>query len=93
MSNRNTTHAQHPITQDIPLPGNYPCLTLQLNVTRYASGGLGRYVCVLREPSDGLEISRSFGAAHEWPQVAQEALSVIEQALANMVYLQLGDNT
>jgi hypothetical protein len=88
MTTKKTPGVQHPITQDVPLPGFYPCLTLQLNVTRYASGRLGRFVLVLREPSDGVEISRTFIDSSAWQDVANAVPVAMGQALVNMAYLQ-----
>lgn len=82
----------HQITVDQPLPGFYPCLTLQLNVTRYASGRLGRFVLVVREPSAGLEIRRAFSDSDTWQVVADKAMGELVSALKGLVYLQDGTN-
>ncbi len=45
---------------DLPLPGFYPCLTWQLNVTVHQPTGLAKYVSVIREPNDHIEVLRDF---------------------------------
>lgn len=81
---------QHGVTQDIPLPGFYPCLTLQLNVTRYQSEKAGRFVLVLREPSTHIEVQRSHMDVGTWPDIAAEVTKTLLQALVNMQWLQDG---
>lgn len=83
---------QHPVTQDIPLPGHYPCLTMQLNVTRYQSAGTLRWVLTVREPTLGFETSRAHaGALHDTTAARGDLLGAIEQALANMRWMQAAD--
>lgn len=91
--NKPDKRPDHSITQDIPLPGFYPCLTLQLNVTRYQSSGLGRFVMVVREPSEGVEIRRVFLDATAWDMTAQRVRETIAQMLVDLVWLQTGTNT
>lgn len=87
-----TNVVQHPVTQDMPLPGHYPCLTLQLNVTRYQATGLQRWVLVVREPSVGLELTRtSQDVSPDANEARQDLVVAIEQALANMRWMQLGE--
>lgn len=45
---------------DLPLPGFYPCLTWQLNFTVHQATGLAKWVGVMREPNDHIEVIRSF---------------------------------
>lgn len=45
-------------TEDVPLPGLIPCLTLQLNVTAHQQQGTMKAVGVLRDPNTGFEVSR-----------------------------------
>ena len=81
----------HPAVQDIPLPGNYPCLTTQLNVTRYASQGLIRATLIVREPSEGIEVHRVVLDQREDTLEASGAVvDHVAQALATMRWLQLG---
>lgn len=87
------TATPHQITLDQPLPGFYPCITMQLNVTRYASGKLGRFVLVLREPSSGLELRREFAETGVFDVLAPEVVSQVESAMKAMVYLQDGERT
>lgn len=88
---RDQRAGQHPITYDIPLPGNYPCITLQCNVTRYASGEVGRMVLVVREPSEGIELHRAFVERGPWLAVVDALARDITDALRMMEYLQMGD--
>jgi len=81
---------QHPVTVDMPLPGNYPCLTAQLNITRYAAQGLGRFVMTVREPTLGIEVNREFMDTDTWPAIHQCVLIAVAQCLANMRFLQDG---
>ena len=91
MSKEHPSYRQHPVTQDIPLPGHYPCLTLQLNVTRYQATGVWRAILVVREPSEHIEVER---ASLEVPEGASDpsltVWSMIDQSLANMVWMQNG---
>lgn len=88
-----TTKIVHPITQDMPLPGHYPCLTMQLNVTRYQSQGLVRATLIVREPSDGIEVRRSIlEQCEDTPDATDTLLTMIGQALLDMRWLQQGEN-
>nr|CRY96640.1 hypothetical protein [uncultured prokaryote] len=89
--NEHKTALPHQITIDQPLPGFYPCLTLQLNVTRYASGSVGRFVLVVREPSAGIEIRREFCDSQAWSEVVQSASRALTLALGTLEYLQDGE--
>lgn len=91
MKERPTT-VQHGVTQDMPLPGFYPCITTQLNITRYASGQIGRFVIVTREPSAGIELHRDFMESGDWVDVASAARLAFNQATTNMYWLQEGRN-
>lgn len=83
----------HPVTQDMPLPGNYPCLTLQLNLTTYAPSALHRWILTVREPTLGIEVWRSSVDTTELTPEALKALATcIDQAVANMGWLQHGAN-
>lgn len=87
------TPPQHGITQDIPLPGNYGVLTLQLNVTRYHPAGTIRWTAILREPVNGLEIQREIQeVADETDALDAKLLGVLEQMMTNMLWLQTGRN-
>lgn len=50
----------------LPLPGIYPVLTWQLNATVHQSTGLAKFVSILREPSDHVEILREFRELDGW---------------------------
>jgi hypothetical protein len=91
---RNLVGAQHPITQDIPLPGNYQCLTLQLNYTAYRAGGTQRWVLIVRDPDNNLEVSRSIGPMGVVSPASAKALNLaLKQALANVDYMLHGNAT
>jgi len=85
-------HARpHPIAQDIPLPGHYPCLTLQLNVTRYQSQGLVRATLIVREPSGHLELRRVIFDSQEDAESFSAAVALaVDGALAEMRWMQGG---
>lgn len=84
---------QHPVTYDQPLPGHYPTLTLQLNVTRYQSASVGRMVLVVREPSDHVEVVRSIEDTQDWEEIWPKILAHVASALERTRYLQDGENT
>lgn len=82
----------HPITQDLPLPGHYPCLTAQLNVTRYTAGGTLRVVLSIREPNEHLEVWRqSIGTTEASTEVVARVGEMLMQAMAQMHWLQTGE--
>lgn len=82
---------QHPAVKDTPLPGNYPCLTLQLNITRYQSTGAYRLVLVTREPNDHVEVERVADEGFMLSKDEREAvMSVLHSALGTMIYMQGG---
>lgn len=44
---------------DVPLPGFHKCLTWQLNVTLHPPLKSGKWVSILRDPDDQIELSRA----------------------------------
>lgn len=66
MSNQHTHEADQGREYRLPLPGFYPVLTWQLNATVHQATGLAKFVSILREPSDHVEIFRSFGELEPW---------------------------
>jgi hypothetical protein len=72
----------------LPLPGLYPCLTWQLNVTLHKQQQAAKFVSVIREPSDKVEIHRAFSDLTDWPTVARMVYGHAEQCLDDMSYLQ-----
>lgn len=72
---------------DLPFPGNYPCLTLQINVTYHPGQGNGKWVAVLREPNDHLELARVFGDVDEWGRTRLDATAAAAMLMAQMDYL------
>lgn len=81
-------HGQVAAGVEIPLPGHYPCLTLQLNVTCYQSAKVGRMVAIVREPSDHIEVRRVHADALSPDELAQVVVEGVEGLLADMRYLQ-----
>jgi hypothetical protein len=72
----------------LPLPGLYPVVTWQLNVTMHQASGLSKFVSVIREPSDHYEIRRDFGDLSAWQMTRGHLLLLlgeIPDALAHMV--------
>lgn len=78
------------IIPDIPLPGHYGVLTCQLNITRYQAANTGRWVLTVREPTEQLELVRSFVGVGEWGDVVRELPEAVAQALEQMRFLQVG---
>lgn len=72
--------------QDLPLPGNYPVLTMQLNATLYASIGELKWVLILREPIAQLELGRIGGQA-PWPETTERVEQAVHRALQQALYL------
>jgi len=83
---------QHPVTYDQPLPGHYPILTLQLNITRYQDQGLGKMVLVVREPSSQIECFRSFIELQPWEELDEALDAHVTSAVKRMVYLQMSES-
>lgn len=72
----------------MPLPGFYPCLTLQLNVTMHQSTQLGKFVLVVREPNDHIEIARTFQDLESLGTTIESAKTALDLALVDMIYMQ-----
>ena len=85
-----TPVGQHPVTYDQPLPGHYPVLTLQLNVTRYAAEGVGKMVLVAREPQAQVECFRVFSEVGPWSALRDALVGQLDTALRRLQYLQDG---
>ncbi len=93
MPHDNIKPGQHPVTQDIPLPGFYPCLTLQLNVTTYAAISDGKWVLTVRDPMGQIEVMRGHHEAHDDHAFDHDKLlEAIDQALKSMHYMHRGNN-
>lgn len=73
--------------QDLPLPGFYPCLTWQLNVTVHQQSGLGKFVSVVREPNDHIEVVRSFADLSQWSSTVADTQMACAEALRALGYL------
>lgn len=50
----------------LPLIGLYPVVTWQLNLTLHQATGLSKFVSIVREPSDHVEIRRDFSELEQW---------------------------
>nr|CRY96030.1 hypothetical protein [uncultured prokaryote] len=86
-----TKPRQHPITRDMPLPGHYGVLTMQLNVTRYHPAGTVRFTLVVREPVSGLEVRRVVQETEtESDQLDKAILFEVDCAMTDMLWLQTG---
>lgn len=84
---------QHPITRDMPLPGHYGVLTMQLNLTRYHPAGTVRWTLIVREPTDQLEVSRVVcEVTEDTEQLTQVMLDAVSGAVTEMLWLQTGRN-
>lgn len=77
---------------DLPLPGFYPIITMQLNATVHAKTGLAKWVLCLREPTSQVEILRTGrGLEHALTQLVAMDDAVLT-AVRQMLYLaDLGD--
>ena len=78
---------------ETPLPGFYPCLTLQVNITRYASQQMGRMVLVVRDPQADMEVLRAIVPTSAWDFVRASASQSVLVAMERMRYLQDGHLT
>lgn len=87
MSDQRQTVAPEAGWRDLPLPGFYPCLTWQLNVTLHTQQMASKWVSVLREPTDHVEIRRSFGSLGDWVPSREGILHHVSRSLADMDYL------
>lgn len=68
----------------LPLPGLYPCLTLQANVTLHKATGMGKFVVVVREPTAHDELYRASQELEDWGKTARPALDQIEFLIGQM---------
>lgn len=81
----------HPITRDMPLPGHYPVLTMQLNLTRYHPANTIRWTLIVREPSEQLEVTRVVqGTTEDEEKQTQAMLDAVSAAMTEMLWLQTG---
>lgn len=51
---------------NLPMPGFYPVLTLQANLTVNRKSELGKFVVIVREPMDQLEVYRTHRGLERW---------------------------
>lgn len=80
----------HPAIYDQRLPGHYPCLTMQLNLTVYQASEVARMVLVVREPSDQVECFREHFNQMPMGQARELVLEHVASAMNRMQYLQHG---
>lgn len=59
MTTPSTPKRRVPALVDIPLPGSYEVLTLQINATLYPRSRESKFVAVLRDPVSQIEVQRS----------------------------------
>lgn len=76
---------------NMPLPGHYPVVTLQLNYTRYNATGLSKAICVVREPVEGIELDRWVIDLSEDNEGTDTAVCEgVLEAILKILYLQTG---
>lgn len=61
--------------QQLPLPRRYQCLTWQLNVSFYPPGKLVKYVSVLRDPIENVELHRRGADKQTYPDYLEVVMS------------------
>jgi hypothetical protein len=70
---------------DIPLPGSFDVLTMQLNATLYPRAQTGKYVVILRDPVEQLEIARTGSPEVRIPDLLgsldESCIRIVRQAL------------
>lgn len=77
---------------DIPLPGNYPCLTLQLNVTVYQGADTIRWTLTVREPTEQWEVTRRVVDTEQFgPHTVDALLLGLREAVTEARWLQQGN--
>lgn len=59
MSETNPRRTRGGALVDIPLPGSFDVLTIQINATVYPKAQTGKFVVVLRDPVAQIEIERA----------------------------------
>jgi hypothetical protein len=76
---------------DIPLPGSFDVLTVQINATLYPKAQTGKYVAVLRDPIAQIEIQRE-GMLETRLAVFLSALDVSTRAIVRQALYMGGLN-
>lgn len=88
---RPVTTASMARAADMPLPGHYDVITLQLNYTRYQAAGTSKAILVLREPVGGIELDRwVLDLAPDSDQSDAELVEGLLEAITKTLYLQSG---
>jgi hypothetical protein len=83
----NTGPSSRPIA-DVPLPGHYDVLSVQINVTMYPRSGRCKYVVTLRDPAPmrQVELSR-FAAECSWVEIRDRLDRQLTEVCNTMTYL------
>lgn len=87
MEMKHNQHASPRGLVDIPLPGHFPCLTWQLNVTLHPSSRLIKFVSVVREPIAQIEVARGIMDPVEWELGRVQTLAQAEESMRTLGYL------
>lgn len=91
---RPVTTASIARSTDMPLPGHYDVITLQLNYTRYQAAATSKAILVLREPVGGIELDRwVLDLAPDSDQSDAELVEGLLEAITKTLYLQSGMNS
>lgn len=72
MTDNTRRSAQRGALIDIPLPGSFDVLTVQINATLYPKAKTGKYVAVLRDPIAQIEIERTGTLETALPRLLEE---------------------
>jgi hypothetical protein len=75
-----------PALANLPLPGHYQAITVQLNATYYPPQDCWKWVLVAREPHEQIELARTGG----WPDAIpglEEVEKALRAALRQALYL------
>lgn len=72
MSNHHTQPAVGGNWPNLPLPGFYPVLTWQMNATITQKTGMGKFVSIIREPLDQVEVYRYHEGLRHYGEFVRE---------------------
>lgn len=82
-----TVRKSGPLDPDFLPTGQYPCLTLQLNITAHQSQESGKMVLTVREPNEHERYFSAQIALTDWSTIAREAPALMDQAMREMARL------
>lgn len=74
-------------TENLPLPGHYRCITLQVNATFYETGSGVRWVLTSRMPEENIELSRRIGELAPHPEALEGLDRALHKELMDVEYL------